>query len=500
VEQLPRQRPPGLSTHARLALITLAAVAVHGYHLGVDDAAIYIPGIKRAADPALFPFGSEFFMSHARLSLFSTLVGGSARLTGIPMDWAILLWHAIGIYLLLLAGWKLMGACFESPQARWGGVALLAGLLSVPVAGTALVVMDPYVTARTLSTPLTLFAIAAFLSGSTRRTILWLLAAALIHPQMAFFGVALVALLAMEKVWKGRGGDGRAAAMRMAAMAGLPFLFSFHPETGPAREALLSRTYFFVSQWEWYEWIGVVAPLIFFWWMTRVPPRGTLPAFRRLARTLLPFGLLFTAAGLLLLLPPLENYTRLQPMRSFHLLYVIFFLFLGGLAGEYFLGRKPGRWLLLFVPLAAGMWVLAWSTYDSSPHVEWPGQSTSNPWIEAFHWIRANTPKDAVFALDPGYLKLPGEDTHGFRAVAERSVLADRVKDSGAVSLFPQLAPEWKAQADSQTGWDHFQPADFRRLATKYPVAWVVTRRPGPPGFACPYMNAELAVCRIAAQ
>ena len=47
----------------------------------------------------------------------------------------------------------------------------------------------------------------------------------------------------------------------------------------------------------------------------------------------------------------LENYTRLQPMRSFHLIYVVFFLLLGGLIGEFVLldegggdGRIPGEW------------------------------------------------------------------------------------------------------------------------------------------------------------
>src|ERR1017187_2899067 len=480
------------STHLRLALIAVLAVAVHGYHLGVDDAAIYVPAIKRVADRALYPFGSEFFMWHARLSWFSHLVGWSARLSGIPIDTAIFLWHGIGIYLLLLAAWRLSGACFEHRYARWCAVGLLAALLSVPVAGTALVIMDPYVTARTLSTPFTLFAIAAYMSGSTRRALAWLLAAGLIHPQMAFFGAVLVGSLAVER-WRGK-----SPAVGVAAFAGLPFVFSFRPSTGAAREALLSRTYFFVSNWQWYEWAGVVAPLGLLWWLARARPKGTTPAFRALAGTLAPFGLLFTATGIALATSArLENYTRLQPMRSFHLIYLVFFPLLGGLAGEYVLGRKPARWIILFAPLAAGMWFLAWSAFPASPHVEWPGLVTSNPWAEAFRWIRGNTPKEAVFAMDPGYLLLPGEDTHGFRAVAERSVLADRVKDSGAVSLFPQLAGEWKAEVEAQTGWDQFQRADFERLAARYPVTWILTQRPAPDGLDCPYVNRELAVCRI---
>src|ERR1700693_385169 len=57
-----------------LFVITLFSIVVHGYHTGTDDAAIYAPGIKKTADPSLYPFGSEFFMHHARLSLFPQLV------------------------------------------------------------------------------------------------------------------------------------------------------------------------------------------------------------------------------------------------------------------------------------------------------------------------------------------------------------------------------------------------------------------------------------------
>jgi hypothetical protein len=100
---------------------------------------------------------------------------------------------------------------------------------------------------------------------------------------------------------------------------GAPFLFPFHAAHGPAREALFSRTYFFVYQWTWYEWAGILAPLALLWWFSSVSFKGTTPAFRTLSGALVPFGLLFTAAGMVVGFPVwLENYTRLQPMRSFH--------------------------------------------------------------------------------------------------------------------------------------------------------------------------------------
>lgn len=477
-----------------LALLAVGALLIQGYHLGVDDAEIYIPAIKRVAHPALFSFNSEFFMTHARFSLFSELVGYSARLTQLPADLVVFVCHFAGIVLLLLASWRLLDACFVNASARWAGVALIAALLSVPVAGTALFITDPYVTARTLSTPATLFAVACYVSGQRRRAFAWLLFTALIHPQMAVYGACLLICLALKRFWF------RAAesASVLGLLALFPLLWSFEPASGAAREALVARTYFFIFQWKWYEWLGAILPLALLWWFSSAKIRGATPQFRIVARTLVPFGVAFTVTAIILnSAARLENFTRLQPMRSFHILYVVFFLLLGGLLGEYLLARRVWRWLALFLPLAASMWYLQQSSFSHSPHIEWPGASSANPWTSAFLWIRYNTPQDAVFALDPDYMGIPEDDQHGFRAVAERSSLADRLKDSGVVSLFPQLAEDWDSQVTAQAGLDHFQSADFERLSRLYPVTWVVVRAPAVPGSDCPYQNQSLSVCRI---
>jgi len=48
---------------------------------------------------------------------------------------------------------------------------------------------------------------------------------------------------------------------------------------------------------------------------------------------------------------------------------------------------------------------------------------------------QAQYPVDAYFALDPDYMAAPGEDYHSFRALAERSQLADNIKDASMVTL-----------------------------------------------------------------
>jgi hypothetical protein len=65
-------------------------------------------------------------------------------------------------------------------------------------------------------------------------------------------------------------------------------------------------------------------------------------------------------------------------------------------------------------------------------------------------------------------MTLPGEDEHGFRAIAERSRLADVMNDSGAASMFLNLSSEWEDQANALSGWQTFRREDVKRLRTRY--------------------------------
>jgi len=122
-----------------------------------------------------------------------------------------------------------------------------------------------------------------------------------------------------------------------------------------------------------------------------------------------------------------------------------------------------------------------------------------NPWQAAFEWIRHNTPEDAIFAIDPNYMRY--DDEAGFRAIAQRSHLADAVKDSGVVELFPAIGDSWNKQVQAQTGIDTFTSEDFVRLKQQYNVSWVVLRESntGEPanGLVCQYHNAAVRVCHI---
>ena len=494
----------------RLLALTVAALCIHGYHLGVEDGEIYLPAARKLLHPELYPFGSEFFLSHSHLSLFSSILAWTARLTHLSMDWAVLAWYLLTLFGMLAASWSLAVACFSSERARWCSVLLMTAVLSMPATNTSLLLMDPYLTARSFSTPLTLFALA----GSLQRKFSWaatcLLLTALVHPQMvvyAFF-LMVVILAAQSRRTSVREEVPALAAMVWALPIGtvptsvaslLPSGFHLAPAEGPYGEALYSRDYYFLSNWSWYHWLGMLAPLAILAWFWKGNLRGTSSGFRRLSFAMLPFGVLSIAVGLVFSSSHLfDMFARLQPMRCFHLITLIFVLLVGGVIGEYWARNRAWVVAAITVPLAVGMFFVARATYPASPQIELPSETSSNAWVNTLLWIRHNSPTDAVFAVDSRYFKEDGVDVHGFRAVSERSELADYFKDGGVVSLFPNLAPEWKQMSNATYGLNHFKAEDFQRLQQEYPaVSWTVVHGPAPAGLGCPYQERGYSVCRL---
>jgi len=465
---------------------------VHGYHPYVEDAEIYVPGIKTALNPALYPHNAEFFASHAGMTLFPNLIAGSVKLTGLSLDGALLAWHFSAIFLLLLACWELGRICFADRRARWGGVALVASLLTIPVAGTALYIMDQYLSPRSLSTPGALFIVINVMERKFGRAALWAAFTAAIHPLMVVFALAYAALL----LGLGRGRTRAGEAQPELVLP--PLLTSFPPVSGAYREVLGSHSYFFVTRWEWYEWLGIAGPLVLLGWFERVATSRDLPAVAVLCRTTIVFVLMFFLPALLISsVPGLARFAELQPMRCLQLAYILLFVIAGGLLGQFVLRGRVWAWAALFAAICAGMWFPQRELFPATPHLEWPGRAPHNEWVEGFEWIRAHTPIDAYFALNPDHMNARGEDQHGFRAIAERSRLADRVKDSGAVSMFPKLAATWWEQVRAQDGWTKFQPADLLRLKHHFGVNWVVLEQPGLAGLDCPYQNTRLMVCQL---
>ena len=476
-----------------LLLLTGAALLVHGYHPFAEDAEIYLPGVERILHPELFPIGREFFESHASLTLFPNLIAFSLRITRLPFEVGLLLWHVASIFLLLLAVWELSGLFFpDAKRARWCGVCMIAALLTLPVAGTALYIVDQYLNPRNLAAFAGIFMLARTLEKKYLRAFLWVVFAACMHPLMWVFPFSFCALLLVMEAFESRWRN--AATMPAVLWLSIPLAPA---ASGAYHEAAKRHAFHYIQKWQWYELLGIAAPLVLFWLFGKWAG-DRWPQIKRVSRVFIFYGLIYIIMAMAFDLPArFEALARIQPLRSLHFEYIVMFVMLGGFIGEYVLRDRVWRWLALFAPLAVGMFLAQRSLFPASAQVEWPGGAPRNPWAQAFDWVRQSTPVDAVFALDPEYMKIDGEDENGFRCRAQRSRLADGVKDNGVVSMFPPLADEWWAQVHAETPWKSFRLEDFRRLKDKYGAGWVVLQQPGISGLDCPFENSTVRVCRV---
>jgi hypothetical protein len=544
-----------------ILLLTLAGFAAMGYHPGLEDDGIYLSAVKADLNPSLYPRDGAFFRLQSQATLFDEFISGFVRITRIPVAWAELLWQFLSLYTILWASNCIAQRLFPERHAQWAGVSLLGAMFTLPVAGTALDLADQHLHPRTAATALILVAIERTLSRRFWQAALLLVLAMLFHPIMAALGISFCVFLAIVLTNSMLVRFTKYARSR-AKMAVLPLGWVFEAPTPEWRRALGTRTYYFLYQWTWYEWLGAIGPLVLFWilWIwagrdekhpsgpkarlmieaasapltscpvtkpdsSRVLPQtatscpvtkaepetGQQPSELRADPTMvgkatlgrfsfavLLYGCFQQALAMILLAPgQLIRVTPLQPMRYLHLVYLFLVLIGGGLLGRHVLHRSPWRWAFFLMAAYGGMFVLQRLLFPASVHLELPGRVPANPWLEAFAWIRQNTPGDAYFALDPNYLAAPGEDYHSFRALAERSQLADAIKDAAVVTQVPELAPRWTDEVDAQAGWSRFQAPDFERLKEHYGVDWVLVSYPAPARLICEWHNDRLAVCRI---
>lgn len=493
-----------------LLCFTFLGFAVMGYHPGLEDDGIYLTAVKADLNPALYPHNSEFFRLQMQATLFDSAMATFVRVTAIPVVWSELLWQLISIFAILWACHTIARRLFNQAAAQWSAVAMVAAMLTLPVAGTALFLADQHLHARTVATALILLAASQVLEGKNRPAIFLLALAGLMHPLMAAFGISFCVILALstnqrvndwlEYLWpvhRERKSNSRVTVGSGVAMA-VPLGWVLDAGSPGWREALKAHSYYFIYKWAWYEWLGAVAPLLLFWVLWRWARLRGEKNLARFALAVFAYGV-FQQAIALAMVPPLGwlRLTPLQPMRYLHIVYFALALVGGGLLGQFLLKKNTWRWLVYLAVLNTGMLYCQNVQFPASRHLELPGLAPRNDWIQAFDWIRQNTPKDAYFALDPHYLDAPGEDYHGFRALAERSSLADAVKDAAVVTQITSLGGEWLTQVQAQQPWPEFKFQDFERLKRQFGVNWVLVSIPAPVGLSCRWHNQSLAVCQI---
>ncbi len=421
-----------------------------GYHPGAEDDAVYLSAVKAHLDPALYPHDAAFFLLQMRTSFFDDWMADLVRATGLPVAWAELLVHAISIFLIMLAAWKILCLLFEEASARWGGIAMLGAMLTLPVAGTALFITDQYLHPRNPATALVLLGVERILRGKRWQALPLLAIAFVTHPLMGALGISFGCILglvlhqpfrARMRTWLPRyEPNSMEAPAPVSALVLIPFGWAFAPPSKFLLQAMSTRHWLRVYDWTWYEWIGDLAPLVLFgvlYYVTKRQGRHKLALF---ALAVCIYGIFQQSVAMVLQGRKFcKNFRALELMRFLHLIYVFMAIVGGAYLGMYALRGKAWRWAIFVVLAYGGMCLVQRQIFASTEHIELPAASSQNPWLQAFTWIRQNTPKDAYFALDPHYMAAPDEDYHSFRALAERSALADAIKDTAVITKVPEL-------------------------------------------------------------
>ena len=489
-----------------LLLVATSAFVVQGYHPGAEDDAVYLSAIKKDLKPSLYPYNSEFITLQMQATIFDEAVAETVKATHLPVAYVCLLLQISSIFLLLSGCWAICAFCFQSFRARLAGVLTVACLLALPVAGTALYISDEHLHPRVVSTDAILFAIASLQRKRPGLAALFMGIALAFHPIMAMFGISLCIIFVLTPVVLGRISGQRdndlADEVKGPRVAGRG-LFSiggwlFSPATPEWRQAVMQHSYYLLMRWTWYEWMGAWAPPLLLWLLVRLGRRRSNQSLVHLAATVALFSVIQLVVALGMLLPPaFERLIPLQPMRYLHLTLLLMALMAGAVLGEYVLKGRLLLWVLVFVPLAAANGYAQRLRYPGTRNLELPWTAPQNPWVQAFEWVRVNTPPNAVFALDPHYLALPGEDNHSFRALAERSALVDDTKDAAVVTQVPTLGQIWLSQHNELKGWRGWKTGDFLNLAETTSANWVIVTQAQGAGLTCPYTNKAVRVCKL---
>ncbi len=254
-------------------MFTVLGFLVMGYHPGLEDDGVYLSAVKADLDPALYPHDSDFFRLQLQATIFDRWMTLFVRVTRIPVAWAELLWQFLSFYGILWSALSIAQKLFPERRSPFAGIAMLAAMFTLPVAGTALILADQHLHPRTMATALILLAIDRILENKWTVAVLLLFLAVPVHPIMAVFGISFCFFLALalnDRFYLGlRSHLSQVLNSTNALAAALPLGWIFEPGTPAWRRALETRTYYFLYHWTWYEWLGALAPLFLFWLLFR---------------------------------------------------------------------------------------------------------------------------------------------------------------------------------------------------------------------------------------
>jgi len=498
---------------ALLVALTLLVLFVHGYHPLAEDGGLYVAGVLWKLDPSLFPLDTAFVTEHLRFSVFAPFVAMLVRFTHLSLSWTLFLLYLFSIALTLFAGRQILRRIIPSEPAQFAGVALLAAWWTLPVAATSLMLMDPYLTARNFSLPLSLLAIAFSLDEwrltprSFSACALCIVIAFLFHPLMTSYALAFIVLI---RIFRSRRAFALLAFLIVLVLGAALVIQLKAPHESPALFAAeVTRYYWFLSQWHWYELLGIIVPLLIFAALQRQRRIVFSPPITALCCAAIAIGLIATLVALLFARENLSTHliARWQPLRVFVLIYAVMGMLLGAALHQLCFAThhrtlQPSSALrslpfAVILGFAGIMFTVQRWAFPASIHLEIPGRSNPNAWAQAFLWSRDHTPTNAFFAIDANYITTEGEDAQTFRATAQRSILPDHSKDGGEAAITPALADAWLRGATVQTNLSSLDDSTRDSRLLPLGVTWMVLHASTPTRHTCPYANSVVKICHL---
>jgi hypothetical protein len=477
-----------LNVECRMRSVTAAAAAVlfvllatmnsAGYRYGASDQAFYVPAIVRHLDPALFPRDAALIDSQARLTVADEAIAAVVRLTGVSLQSLFVVLYIATLMLLLAAAARIASRLYRT---GWAVVALGAALtLRHAIARTGANTLEGYFHPRQLAFAFGLFAAGFFLDRRERVSLLFLAAAAAIHPTTALWFCVWMAVA----IWLARPEWRRAIAIAACAIAAAAAA-AIAAGAGAARfsrmdaawlAVIADRDYLFPFAWPLDAWATnlVTLPVIVACW--RVRAREGLTAARE---TPLVLGALALAALFVCWLPfnaaRVAIAVQLQASRVFWMLDVLATVYLVWAMAE---GTgQPARArarsvaaVLIVLSLCRGLYILSVQFPDRRMfevdvrHADWRG---------AMAFARTTDARSGWLA-DPGHAAAYGSS---LRAIGRRDVLLERLKDR-AIAMYDRetaMRVAERERALAALAWDTEDGA--RALARRFGLDYLVIDR-----------------------
>jgi hypothetical protein len=479
-----------LTSAARACLLAAGAAAfavaatanAGGYRYGASDQAFYIPAIRKAMDPSLFPRDGWLLAAQGNVILWDGLVAGLSALLHAPLPWVFFMLYVAGILGLYAAG---VYAGWAAGASVWGTAALLAMLtLRHRIAKTGVNTLEGYLHPRMIAFAFGMFAIGAFLRRRPGWALASLVAAVALHPTTGvWFGMLLAAAaFAAWPRWRrplallGLA----AAAVSVWAIAGGPLSSRAVLMDEMWLTAVATKDYLFPHEWPLYAWLLNLLPAVIaaavLW-----KARGTSLDLR---------GLLWGALGLtaffVVTLPFVAmRYAlavQMQIPRVFWLVELVALLALVSLASSakgVALDRGRARRRLRAAPiLAALFWGLSLARGGAVLFGEKDGRLITidlppNDWTGAMTWLRQQ-PVDAHVLADPGHAWRYGSSV---RVAAERDVFHEDVKDAALAMYDRDVAARVVERRGLTQAFPDASPETLRALGHAFDLDYLVTER-----------------------